>query len=412
MKVLWFSNCILGNTESNGSGSWLFGMKDIISNSIDLYNISKADIVEVSYSKYDDFEEYIIPNYKLINGVPSPNNISKIKSIVDKINPDVIHVWGIELYWGLLFSRNHIRGNYIIEIQGLFSSCHSVFYGGLSPYEISKCFNLKELIKYNSFLPFQKRDILKNIATENEIIANSSNISTQSDWTRNQIKFNTIENVNIFKTFRPIRKTFYNCDKWEKKENSESIIIYTSFSYIVPFKGFHILLKSLALLRQKYHNIILNVGGLNIESKVFYRQDGYFKYLLSLIDKFHLHDNVNFIGRLNEIEICEQLLHSDVFVNTSFVESYSAASAEALYLGVPSVLSYAGAMPDFSKEKQVALYYSPMDFRDLASKIDKIINDKELSKSLSDNSISIMNNLCAIQNIKQTQLSIYNQLLE
>lgn len=412
MKVLWFSNCVLGNTESKGSGSWLFGMRDIISNSIELYNITKTDIDEVSYNKYDDLEEYIIPNYKLINGVPSPSNILKIKSIVDKVNPDVIHIWGIELYWGLLFSRNHIQGNYIIEIQGLLSSCHNVYYGGLSPAEIVKCFNIKELIKFNSYLPFQKRNTLKYIATENEIIANSGNISTQSDWIRNQIKFKTKKNVNIFKTFIPIRKTFYNSEKWNKIDNRKSIVIFTSFSYVVPFKGFHILLKSIALLKQKYPDIILNVGGVNIKSIVFYKQDGYMRYLLSLINKFNIVDNVNFMGSLNEEEIREQLLRSDVFINPSFVESYSVASAEALYLGVPSILSHAGAMPDFSNEKKVALYYSPMDYVDLASKIEKIVNDIELSKSLSDNSISIMNNLCAIQNIKQTQLSIYNQLKE
>nr|WP_315161298.1 glycosyltransferase [uncultured Flavobacterium sp.] len=412
MKVLWFSNCELGNIESKGSGSWLFGMRDIISNSIELYNITQSDVDEVSYNKYDDLEEYIIPNYKLTNGVPSPSSILKIKNIVDKVNPDVIHIWGIELYWGLLFSRNHIQGNYIIEIQGLLSSCHNVYYGGLSPDEIFRCFNIKELIKFNSFLPFQKRNTLKNIASENEIIANSSNISTQSEWIRNQIKFKIKENVNIFKTFIPIRKVFYNSEKWNKIDNRKSIVIFTSFSYVVPFKGFHILLKSIALLKQKYPDIILNVGGVNIKSIVFYKQDGYMRYLLSLIDKFKIVDNVNFMGSLNEEEIREQLLRSDVFINPSFVESYSVSSAEALYLGVPSILSYAGAMPDFSSEKKVALHYSPTDYVDLASKTEKIINDKELSKALSDNSISIMNKLCDIETIKRTQLSIYNQLKE
>jgi glycosyltransferase involved in cell wall biosynthesis len=412
MKVLWLSNCRLGNIESRGSGSWLYGMRDIISSNVELYNITKSNVKEVSYNKYDDLEEYIIPDYRLENGVPSSSNILKIKKIINKINPDVIHIWGIELYWGLLFTRNHIQGNYIIEIQGLLSSCHNVYYGGLSPCEICKCFNIKELIKFNSFLPFQKRNIIKNIAIENEIIANANNISTQSDWIRDQIKFKTKENVNIFKTLIPVRKTFYKSEYWNKIKDRKSIVIFTSFSYVVPFKGFHILLKSIALLKQKYPHIILNVGGFNIKSIVFYKKDGYMRYLLSLIYKYNIVDNVNFMGSLNEEEIREQLLRSDVFINPSFVESYSVSSAEALYLGVPSILSFAGAMPNFSSEKKVALYYSPTDYVDLASKTEKIINDKELSKALSDNSISIMNKLCDIETIKRTQLSIYNQLQE
>lgn len=412
MKILWFSNAVLGNTKSTGSGSWLFGMKNIISDSIELYNITQSNVNDILYNEYDDFKEYIIPNFRLKNGVPSSNNIARIKKIVDLINPDIIHIWGIELYWGLLFTRNHIQGNYLIEIQGLLSSCTDVFYGALSPSEIIKCFNVKEAIKFSSFLPLQKNKMLKKGEVESEVISNAINISTQSDWIRNQIKFKTKENVKIFKTLRPIRKTFYESEKWSKNKKQGSVVIYTSFSYIVPFKGFHILLKSLALLKQKYNDLILNVGGLELDSLSFYRQDGYMKYLLSLIKKFGLSNKVNFIGRLNELEICKELLDSDVFVNPSFVESYSAASAEALYLGVPSVLSYAGAMPDFSNTNQVALYYSPMDYVDLATKIDELICDNELSNLLSIHSRSVMNDLSDIENIKKTQLSIYNKIIK
>lgn len=410
MKVLWFSNCILGNTESKGSGSWLFGMKDVISNSVELFNLTNSNIDEISHNKYKDFEEYVIPNYKIKNGLPNQCNISKIKNIVDKIKPDIIHVWGMETYWGLLFSRNHIQGKYLIEIQGILSSCHNVFYGGMSPTQIYSCFNIKELIKFNSFLPFQKNNTLKNIKCENEILVNSNNISTQSDWVRNQIKFKTKKNVNIFTALIPLRKAFYNSKKWNKVHNRKTTIIYTSFSYLLPFKGFHMLLESISILKKKHHDVMLNVGGVNIHSVSFYRQDGYLKYILSKIAKLNIVNNVTFLGSLNEGEVCEQLLNADVYVNTSFIESYSVASAEALYLGVPSVLSYAGAMPDFSKEQQVALYYSPMDYTDLASKIDYLINDNEFSNSLSNNSIETFNNLLEKQNIKQQQLSIYNQI--
>lgn len=412
MKVLWFSNVVLGNTKSTGSGSWLFGMKNIISDSVKLYNVTQSNVDNVLYEKYEDLEEYIIPNYKLKNNIPSKENISKIKSIVDKINPDIVHVWGIELYWGLLFSRGYIKRSYIIEIQGLLSSCYHVYYGGLSPLEIMKCFSIKEIIKINTFLPFQKRKMIDHSKTEYEIITSSLNISTQSDWIRNQIKLKTKDNVKIFKTLRPIRKTFYNSEKWCKNKNRSSIIIYTSFSYLVPFKGFHVLIKALAFLKQKYNDIILNVGGVDIKTIVFYRQDGYMKYILSLIKKLGLSNNVNFIGRLDEHDICEELLNSDVFVNPSFVESYSAASAEALYLGVPSVLSYAGAMPNFSNEKEVALYYSPMDYVDLASKIDELICNNELSNILSNHSISVMKNLSDIGIIRKTQLSIYSKAIK
>lgn len=411
MKVLWFSNCVIGGRESTGSGSWLFGMKDIISNHVELYNITKSNVSEITLNEYKDIIEYIIPNYKLHNGLPNKANIKKIQQIVNDINPDVIQIWGLEMYWGLLFTRNLIKGNYIIEVQGLLSSCYNVYYGGLTPMEIIKCFNIKEILKLNSYLPFKKINYLKGSKTEHEIFSNSKFISTQSEWTRYQIKFKTNKGVYLFKTYRPIRKIFYSSEKWNKIRNSKSIVIFSSISYLEPFKGFHILLKALNILKSKYNNIIINIAGINIEQIVFYKKGGYAKYLESLIKKYELKNNIKFVGNLDEVEICEQLLKSDVYVNPSFVESYSAASAEALYLGVPSVLSYAGAMPNFSNIKEVALYYSPLDFIDLASKIDNLIINDELSKLLSNNSISIMKYFCDQETIKQTQLSIYKKVI-
>lgn len=410
MKVLWFSNCVLGDEINKGSGSWLFAMRCLISSEVELFNITQSSVKDITYNQYDDLKEYIIPTYKLQNGIPNKTNINKIISIVQQIKPDIIHIWGIELYWGLLFTRCLIRGNYIVEIQGLLSSCNNVYYAGLTPFEIFKCYSMKEFLKYNSYLPYAKCKIFKSSILENEIIRDAESISTQSNWVRNQLKLTVNKKTNIYKTYIPIRESFYLSKKWSKSNDHKSIILFTSFSYLVPFKGFHILIKSLAHLKNKYSDFVLNVAGIDIKSIPFYRKDGYLRFILSLIKKYNLVDNINFIGRLNENEMIDYLLKSDVYINPSFVESYSAASAEALYLGVPSVLSYAGAMPDFSNQKEVALYYSPMDFVDLASKVSILMEDNELSNKLSKNSIDVLEDLSNREIIKNTQLSIYSEI--
>ena len=67
-------------------------------------------------------------------------------------------------------------------------------------------------------------------------------------------------------------------------------------------------------------------------------------------------------------------------------------------------------MPDFSNQKEVALYYSPMDFVDLASKISNLIEDRELSYILSANSIEVLEEFSNRETIKNTQLSIYSEI--
>ncbi|WP_439504242.1 glycosyltransferase [Sediminibacterium sp.] len=410
MKVLWISNCILGGKESIASGSWLFGMKNIISNNVKLFNLTSSYISETNHKKYNDFEEYIIPNYSLINGLPKEIDICQIKKIIDEIEPDIIHIWGTEAYWGLLFSRGILKGNYILEIQGLLSSCYNVFYGGLSIHEIFKCFHFKELVKLNSFLPVSREKLKKQINREDEIISNSINISTQSDWVRNQLKFKINGSSQIFKTLVPIRSPFYNSAKWDNSIPNYSPTIFLSISYVLPFKGLHIVFKSISLLKKKYPGLKLNIAGPNIYLIPYYKKDGYIHFLISLIKKLGLNECIHFLGSLNAQEICRQLLNSNIFINPSFVESYSVASAEALYLGVPSILSFAGAMPNFSNENKIALYYSPMDYIDLASKIDIILENNDLAKSFSSKSIFRMSQFCDPELIKNVQLTIYDKI--
>ncbi|MCK9217608.1 MAG: glycosyltransferase [Firmicutes bacterium] len=407
-KILWFSNAVLGEQNVIGSGSWLHAMRDLVAHEIELINITNSNVKDIQHFKYENFEEFILPYYKLFNGVPSLSNINYITKIVETVNPDIIHVWGVEQYWGLLFSRGYIDRDYLLEIQGLLGSCYNVYYGGLTITERLKCIGVKELIRPTSLLSIKKKYLYKRSLYEQEILSNARYISTQSDWVRDQISF-FAEPIQLYKTKISIRSDFYESAKWniDNHVQSEYFKVFTTVSYFSPFKGFHILIKALILLKAKYNNIVLYVAGDNILNEIFYRKDGYKKYLTKLINEHRLEANVVFLGRLNAQQIASQLLQSDVFVNTSFVESFSLGAAEALYLGVPSVLSYAGAMPNFSKEKPTALYYSPLDYVDCAAQIDRFLSDEKTALKFSKNAIESMHTSNNLTEIKNTQLRIY-----
>ena len=70
--------------------------------------------------------------------------------------PDIIHIWGVESYWGLLTARGFVRGNVLLEIQGIRETCARVFYGGLSWPEVLSTIKTKEFIKPKISLPAQK----------------------------------------------------------------------------------------------------------------------------------------------------------------------------------------------------------------------------------------------------------------
>ena len=382
MKVLWFSNGILSKETSTGSGSWLHAMRDLISSEVSLVNITecRTDVSAIECHNGNGIKEYLLPQWKLHNGVPSDENIQKINSILIEEQPDLIHIWGIEKYWALLFGR---------------------------------CKKIKSI---KSFLfPKQRLTALYSEAVENakrevEIVSNFKSIATQSDWTREQLSSICEENTKYFYSLRPIRSEFYKSAKWEDPIN-EHPVIYSSFSYYAPFKGTHILLKALSLLKRKYPGIVLNIAGPSFYGLPFYKGMDYGKYLSRLIDQLSLKDNIHFCGSLNASQITKEILHADVVINPSFVESYSAAAAEALYLGAPTVLAYAGAMVNFSNDCPVALYYNPMDYRSLASNTEELLVNSRKRDEFSSNAIKVMTHKADPERVKITQINTYESVM-
>ena len=412
MKILWFSNCILSKEKSTGTGSWLFAMRDLIAADVDLVNITYGDVEDVQFCNVGNVREYIIPNWKIKNGVPAIENIKKISDIVTKESPDIIHVWGIERYWALLFSRGHIKHDKVLlEMQGVANGVNDVYFGGLTPYECRNLRSFKTFIKPKSNLKnLYKRS--KNIALqEREVLCHFKYIATQSDWVRDILSLLCEDNTTFFHSLIPLRQEFIEAPKW-RLPNNENPIVFTIASYYVPYKGFHYLLLALSLLKKRYPRIQLRIAGPRFYGTSFLKGGGYEKYLSKMIDIYGLKDNVYFCGRLAATQIVEEINNANVVVNPSLVESYSTAAAESLYLGAPTVLSYAGAMVNFSDQKQTALYYSPMDYRCLAARIITMIDDEDLRHNLSKNAIELMTLKCNPNRVKERQLETYKVILE
>ncbi len=407
MKVLWLSNCVLSDVECNGSGSWLYAMKEIIGGSIELYNMTLSNVNKVHFKESHNLKEYILPVWPLIDGLPSSENIHTICELVDKIAPDIIQVWGTESYWAKLCSTYFSDRRILLEMQGLLSSCVDVFWAGLSPEEIKKCRGIKEWIYPTSDLSNQYKSFYCRAKEEKELFSRFKQISTQSSWVRRQLAFLVQRDCKIYETFIPLREHFYHAKKWVKKEEHEDVRIFFSTSYTIPFKGLHVILKAIKEVKRKYPKVKLLLAGVS-KKQERYRESGYNKYLLSIIESEGLHDNVFYLGKMNAEQIIEKLQDADVYVNSSFVESYSVATAEALFLGVPTVLSYAGALPEFGED--VALYYSSMDYVDCAYKIVELIENTKLREELSSNSIVKLEERLDKDSIRKCQLEIYNQV--
>lgn len=406
MKILWFSSRFFSEEKVTGTATWLDAMADILMNKedIQLYNISEGKTKTIRKTNYKKIVQWQLPNsWKKRDGIPQEKQLRKITEIVSSIQPDVIHIWGTESYWGLLTARGYIKGKTVLEIQGLISQIKNEFYGRLGWKDLIACTGIKEMVKPKLSLFNIKKQFVKQSRYELEMIRNHSYISTQSEWVRANILFLN-DNTKLFETQIPLRRNFITSEKWDSGK-CIPFTIFTSISSTAPYKGLHVLIDALPLLKKKYADFRLVIAG---ETGKGIRESGYTKFIKRKLDKYTLNENVTWLGPLNETEIIDQLLKSHVAVFPSFIESYGVAVAESLRLGVPTIASYAGALPEQGEQKESILFFPPGDVNNCAYMIHQIFSNQELSEKISANTLK--KSPLILEEIADLQVNIYNEM--
>lgn len=409
IKVFWFCNAAFSNTKSNATGTWLYAMANALAGSgeIQLFNITQGPVKNATRQDYQSIRQWIIP-YKSfkINVLPSLRTIREIQAIVDDVKPDIIHIWGTERYWGLLTARGYLNGNIVLEIQGLMFVIEKYFYSGLSFLDIIKCFGINEFIKPTGSLFGQKYAFRRWGKFEKEMLMKHDIISTQSDWVRVHVK-DVNPAAQLFKTSISLRSEFIEADRWDI-DRCEPYHIFTSISSVVSYKGLHILLDATALLKKRYPQIRLLIAGPVLHG---IWQGGYTKWLKKKIKLLSIDENVLWLGQLDAKNLVMQMHKANVVVIPSFVESYCVALDEALTVGVPTVATFAGAMPELAMHEKTALFFSPGDVAMCANAIGRFFEDRGFAKEISWNAYNEKRTkICP--DIVSSQIAIYREIID
>lgn len=408
MKVLWFSNIALTDKEPNSSGTWMNSLSSslVASGCVQLFNITQAKVKVITKRDKHPIQQWLIPiGGRKKSGLPNDRIIRNIVSIVKDINPDVIHIWGMEKFWGLLTARGYVKGNVILEIQGIKFAIEKYVYADLALRDVVRCFGIGELFRPFDSLTGTKYLYKKWGRFEREMLTNHKIISTQSDWVRaNVMAINPL--AKIVNTSMLIRKEFFEADKW-RYDDCVPFQVFSFTSSIISYKGLHVLIDALAILKMKYPNIRLIVAGA-VSTGV--RADGYTKWLFRKIKTLGLTEYIQWIGPLTAKNIVNQLHKANVAVIPSFVESYCMTLEESLYVGTPAVASYSGAMPELATNEESALFFPPGDMVMCARCIERILTDVKLATKLSTNSYKAKRKEDRALTVK-TQLDIYYRSL-
>lgn len=411
-RVLWLCNVAFSESKIVGNGSWLQPLAEQLqlSGKVEIVNISIGNVTQIIRQDYKNIPQWLIPlrKCKIYGQVAPKESCIEIANIINEVNPDLVHIWGTESIWASVYEQGYIKSKTVIDIQGLLSVYTDYYYGGLTFKEILQSIHLKELLMPWRNLFQKKRVFGKRGKVEISCLKTFEYISVQSNWVKNQVSIIN-PTANYYQTKIMLRDSFYESSPWVYRSVEANPVIFSSCSAAVSYKGIHVLLKAVAILKIKYPDIQLNLAGtINIGNTL---QDGYSLFLNMLIKKYDLKNNVHFLGSLNEFQIIDHLHKSNVCVVPSFIETYCLAFAEAMMIGTPTVVSYAGAMPELAINNEEAIFYNSVDHGNCASIIDKLIQNQDLAERLSKNCRKkrfIENDR---ERVLQTQLNIYNTLL-
>ena len=306
--------------------------------------------------------------------------------ILDDFKPDLVHIFGAEFPHSLAMLRAF--GNPERSLLGIQGICRVIAeeYMADIPAEVQNSATFRDRIKEDSLLQQQEKFRVRG-EHEREAVMLTGNITGRTSFDKAETeKINP--GARYFHLNETMRPCFYS-GRWEEKNAIPHSIFLCQGDY--PLKGFHFLLKAMPTILEKYPDAVLYVAGNNIigrgKSKYpyFLRASGYGKYIKSLISMNRLKKKVKMLGVLSDEEIKNRLLASSVFVCASVIENSPNTLGEAMLLGVPTVASRVGGIPDMMTENKDGILFEKGNVEELAKSILQIWDEPVISSVYGEN---------------------------
>jgi glycosyltransferase involved in cell wall biosynthesis len=137
-------------------------------------------------------------------------------------------------------------------------------------------------------------------------------------------------------------------------------------------------IQTVILLRKKFPDIHLTMIGPD-------KKDGTFEAAQKIVSENQLGECVEFISAIRKEDVPHWLAKSDIFLNTTSLESFGVAVMEAGAAGLPIVTTNAGELPLLWSHEEDALLVPLDDPQAMARAVTRILTEDGLAERLSQN---------------------------
>jgi len=172
----------------------------------------------------------------------------------------------------------------------------------------------------------------------------------------------------------------------------------------INWKGYEYFLKSAKLVLEKIKDVKFLIVGIETN------ENSYLRYLKKLAKKLNIQKNIIFLNRVEDINLVFNSL--DVFVFTSLKESFGRVLVEAM-ASYKSVVAFNKFGPSEIIENNISGFLvKPKDYKELASKIIYLLENKDIRERLGKNARKIVEDKFSldrcIEDIKKIYLEVLN----
>jgi glycosyltransferase involved in cell wall biosynthesis len=168
---------------------------------------------------------------------------------------------------------------------------------------------------------------------------------------------------------------------------------------LVPIKGYSHLLGAIAILREEFPGLQLQIAGDGPE----------LRKLTQEVEELKIDDKVEFLGWRSDV--LDLMKTWNVFVIPSVEESFCIAALEAMARGLPVVATSVGGLPELIEDGRTGYLVPPSDVAALASRLRLLIVDSERRRRMGAAGWKRAREHFSVEHMVRQIASVYDALL-
>lgn len=310
----------------------------------------------------------------------------KIKSIIERVKPDLVHFHGTEN--GYLDFPDEVWSGVprLVSLQGVINGIHPHYLGGLTPRQLRPHRNWIRYLATGHDL-FDIADSWRERVAKGEAVslARVRHIAGRTEWDRAWAEA-LAPHATYYRLGEIMRPEFYGQGAPTNVRDPHRIFASAAFKY--PLKGGHTLLEALSILKRDFPDVKLAIA--DSLAKIapsgllgWARTTEYHGFLRKLIKGLGLTDNIELLPSLNASRVVEELRKAAVYCQASFVENSPNSLAEAQLVGTPVVATYVGGIPSMVNDGENGALIPAGDPASMARAISNFFRNPESAASMS-----------------------------